>query len=72
MKKPPFLAMDMRPVTWPLLLVASHEVAEQISKSTKLFPWSVNKSPTVADILHLVGPRSLLAKEVCFYPPRQF
>lgn len=61
---PPIFLLDLRPVSWPLLIVGSHDAAERVSKSTKQAPWSTPKSPTVRDILELVGPTSLLCKEV--------
>lgn len=55
--------VDIRPVGWPMLIVNSHELAEHFSKSSKTFPWSVTKSPTMYDLVHLIGPRSILMKE---------
>jgi cytochrome P450 len=55
---------DTRPAQWPLVLITSHHLAEQISKSTKQQPYSTTKSPTVQGGLgHLVGRYSLLSEE---------
>ncbi|KAB5531389.1 cytochrome P450 [Coniochaeta sp. 2T2.1] len=44
--RPPVFFTGFRPILYPLLVVANHEVAEQISSASSLFPWSVTKSPT--------------------------
>ena len=63
--RPEILLVDTRPViSWPLTVVSSHAVAEQITKISKSFPWSVNKSPTVFEFTRLVGHESVLTKEV--------
>lgn len=54
--------MDMRPVSHRIVVVASHEIAEQLSRPSKLFPWSVDKSPTLSNDRQLLGHQSMLAK----------
>lgn len=62
--KPDFLFFDIRPVQHPLLLVCSHEIAEQVSKSSKTQPYSVTKSPTVqGGLRRLIGKYSILSTE---------
>ncbi|KAK0638511.1 cytochrome P450 [Cercophora newfieldiana] len=61
--RPPVFLVDNRPVSWPMILIASHEAAEQITRASKLHPWSVPKSPSVGDIVHVIGSKSLLIKE---------
>lgn len=64
---PSVLLVDTRPVqSWPLLVVSSHAVAEQISRVSKAFPTSLNKSPTIFEFTRLVGHESVLVKEVSF------
>lgn len=58
--KPPVMLFDLRPVTYPMVVVTSHEVAEQVSKPTKAFPWSLPKSPTINTIESLIGQKSIL------------
>lgn len=58
--RPPVFLMDFRPVSHRLLIVASHAVAEQLSRTSKLFPWSVNKSPTIREHGQLLGKQSML------------
>jgi cytochrome P450 len=61
---PEYMFFDTRPAQYPLLLVASHEIAEQIAKSTKQQPYSTTKSPTIqAGFGRLVGRYSLLSEE---------
>lgn len=66
---PDILLVDVRPASYPLTIVSSHAVAEQISKVSKGFPTSVTKSPTIFDFTRLIGHESLLSKEVCRRPP---
>jgi len=47
-----------------MIVIASHEIAEQISRTTKMFPYSVTKSPTMAEIEGLIGKKSLIRAEV--------
>ena len=60
MGNPSLFLLDLRPVSYPMCVVTNHEVAEQISRTSKLFPWSTPKSPTLGDLVHLVGPHSIL------------
>lgn len=64
--RPDVLFVDVRPANsnFPLTVVNSHAVAEQISKVSKGFPASVNKSPTIFEFTRLIGRGSLLSKEV--------
>ena len=57
-----FLA-DTRPTGPPLTVVCSHAVAEQVSKVSKGFPVSVNKSPTTFEFTRLIGYETILLKE---------
>lgn len=58
--RPPLMFVDLRPVNRPMVLVRSHEIAEQISKASKLYTTSAPK----ADLRYLepvIGPKSILA-----------
>jgi cytochrome P450 len=57
---PPVLLFDMRPAFYPILVIFSHTVAEQITKPSKTFKYSVTKSPTMKALLPIVGPTSLI------------
>lgn len=58
---------DLRPVQFRLCVVGSHEVAEQISRSTKSFPYGMKKSPTMDALEPLLGPYSIITQEVSPY-----
>ncbi|GKZ18947.1 hypothetical protein AbraIFM66951_001907 [Aspergillus brasiliensis] len=59
---PPLMLFDLRPVQYRLCVVGSHEVAEQISRSTKSFPYSMQKSPTMGAFEPLLGPHSIVTQ----------
>jgi cytochrome P450 len=55
---------DTRPAQYPLAMITSHHIAEQISKATKEQPYSTTKSPTIQGGLgRLIGRYSLLSEE---------
>ncbi|KAL1793323.1 hypothetical protein ACET3X_008305 [Alternaria dauci] len=60
---PEFMFFDTRPVQYPLVLIASHGMAEQVSKASKTQQYSVTKSPTVQQGFgELVGRYSLISE----------
>ncbi|KAI0024888.1 cytochrome P450 [Xylariomycetidae sp. FL0641] len=61
--RPPVMLVDMRPVSPPMLLIPSHDLAEQVAKPSKLFPLSTPKSPTWTHMIPIVGETSILGKE---------
>ncbi|KAJ3546154.1 hypothetical protein NM208_g2144 [Fusarium decemcellulare] len=61
--RPPVILADMRPVSMPVALITSHDIAEQVAKSSHLYPWGPPKSPTLTDILHLIGSKSILSAQ---------
>jgi hypothetical protein len=67
------MLLDNWPVVSPMVVIASHEVAEQVSKSSKYFPqYSAPKSPSVDQIVSLIGPNSILFKQVTASTARLF
>src|ERR1700761_4435977 len=60
---PPIVIFDMRPFFWPICVIYSHNVAEQIAKPSKTFRYSVFKSPTVKALLPVIGPTSIIRAE---------
>ncbi|KAK8123977.1 cytochrome P450 [Apiospora kogelbergensis] len=60
--KPPLMFVDLRPVNRPMVLVTSHEIAEQISKPSALFPTSVPKA-NLDYLNHVIGTTSILSAE---------
>ncbi|KAK3689685.1 cytochrome P450 [Podospora appendiculata] len=61
--RPPVMFVDLRPLTPPMLLVSTHEVAEQVSKPSKRFPLSPTKSPTLTFMAPIIGMTSIIGKE---------
>ncbi|KAF2003512.1 hypothetical protein P154DRAFT_94828 [Amniculicola lignicola CBS 123094] len=56
--------LDLRPVTYPMTVIASHDIAEQISRATKELPWSVPKSPTMTALYtRLIGKYSMISAD---------
>ncbi|KAL2169224.1 hypothetical protein VTG60DRAFT_6304 [Thermothelomyces hinnuleus] len=53
---PPLMYLDLRPVSYPMVVINSHEIAEQVSRVSKLFPWSTPKSPTMWGLVRVIGP----------------
>lgn len=62
--QPPIMLVDNWPIVPPMVVVASHDVAEQISKSSDKFQYSAPKSSSVDRIVNLIGPNSILFKQV--------
>ncbi|PYH46164.1 cytochrome P450 [Aspergillus saccharolyticus JOP 1030-1] len=60
---PPLFLVDLRPVVGVIGIVCNHEVAEQVSRSTKAFPYSMSKSPTMKPLEPLLGPHSVITAE---------
>ncbi|KAK8032071.1 hypothetical protein PG990_001805 [Apiospora arundinis] len=61
--QPAIMLVDNWPVVPPMVVVASHHVAEQISKPSNTFPYSAPKSWSVDHIKPLIGHRSILLKQ---------
>ncbi|RWA13335.1 hypothetical protein EKO27_g1792 [Xylaria grammica] len=59
--RPPLMIMDLRPFGPAMVVVRSHEVAEQIAKTYKQFPYSLPKMPQAFDhMVHVTGPTSII------------
>ncbi|KAK8137125.1 Cytochrome P450, partial [Apiospora sp. TS-2023a] len=61
--RPPFMLMNNWPLVPPMVVVASHQVAEQISKPTAKFPYSAMKSSSLSHVNDLIGHKSILLKQ---------
>ncbi|KAI3123989.1 hypothetical protein DTO039G3_9161 [Penicillium roqueforti] len=61
--KPALFVVDLRPVSHPICVICDHDVAEQISKSSKLFPYSPPKSHTSRWYSDMMGPLSIVLAE---------
>ncbi|KAI9897401.1 hypothetical protein N3K66_007257 [Trichothecium roseum] len=62
--KPPIFVLDNYPVVPAIVIVCSHEVAEQISRSSSVLPYGARKSSSLNHIVDLIGPNSILLKQV--------
>ncbi|KAF2710389.1 cytochrome P450 [Pleomassaria siparia CBS 279.74] len=61
---PQMIFLDLRPVNYPLMYIASHDIAEQITRSSKSQPVSVQKSPTMQEGMgELIGKHSILSAD---------
>lgn len=60
---PPVLLFDIRPISYPMLVICDHEVAEQITRPSAQWWWSTPKSKTLEDVWHLTGKQSILTSE---------
>jgi len=61
---PPCFFMDFRPVGQAMLIIASHEIAEQMSRATRAFPYGLPKAPETLDLTDLDGFHSILFANV--------
>ncbi|KAL4935582.1 hypothetical protein BDV06DRAFT_234185 [Aspergillus oleicola] len=59
---PPLVLIDYRPICRPVLFIGSHEIAEQISRPTKLFRTSVPKVD-LGYLEPILGRNSILSAE---------
>ncbi|KAM3540106.1 hypothetical protein ARSEF1564_006980 [Beauveria bassiana] len=62
--KPPLMFVDMWPASKPVVLLTSHELAEQMARSSSKFPFSPPKASAMKDLVHLTGQQSILTSEV--------
>lgn len=60
--KPPIVLMDFRPICRPVVFIANHDIAEQISRPSNLFRTSVPKVD-MTYLRHVIGPKSILSAE---------
>ncbi|KAI0434723.1 cytochrome P450 [Xylaria sp. FL1042] len=62
--RPPLMLVDLRPFGPAMVIVRSHEIAEQVSKASKQLPYSLPKIPQVyGHIVHVTGPTSILGAD---------
>ena len=58
------MLLDFRPIQYPILVVTTHDLAEQFSRITKAHPYSATKSPTLqGEFGALTGRHSILSAE---------
>ncbi|KAL3484138.1 cytochrome P450 [Aspergillus germanicus] len=63
LQKSPLFVVDLRPVLYSICVICSHEVADQISRSSKAFPYSLPKGDVLANFEPLIGARSILSAQ---------
>ena len=62
---PPVLLVDWRPIEkFPILFILDNDVAEQVTKPSKVFRNSLPKHPAIQQLAPLVGARSLVTTDV--------
>jgi hypothetical protein len=61
--EPDIFVLDTAPI-FRLLVICSPMIAEQISKASSQYPYSVPKSWTVGDLMPLIGKQSIISSEV--------
>jgi len=61
--KPDIFLLDTAPI-FRVLVICSPMIAEQISKPSSQYPYSMPKSWTVMDIMPLVGKQSIVTSDV--------
>lgn len=62
---PPVLLVDWRPVEkFPILFILDNDVAEQVTRPSKMFRTSMPKHPAIQQLAPLVGARSLVTTDV--------
>lgn len=66
--KPPIFVIDNWPVVPAMVIICDHEVAEQLTRPSSALPYSALKSPSVDRIVDLIGPNSILLKQVSELP----
>ena len=67
----PVFLLDLHPVASVMCVVCSHDVAEQITKASKAFPYSIPKAPSTRAFEDLLGPTSIVIAEVHLMSPPQ-
>lgn len=61
---PPLFLLDLRPIERnPICVIRSHFVAEQITRATKTSPYSAPKSPTMTELMPLIGTHSIISAQ---------
>ncbi|KAK8073003.1 cytochrome P450 [Apiospora saccharicola] len=60
--RPPLMFIDMRPIALPMVVVADHDIADQFTKPTPIFPTSPPKSSRSLDRLqYMLGLTSIFS-----------
>ena len=57
------MIFDIRPFNYVVCFISGHDIAEQVSRPSKTFRYSVPKSPTLGELIPLIGHQSILSAE---------
>ncbi|KAI0483336.1 cytochrome P450 [Xylariaceae sp. FL0804] len=61
--RPALMLIDMRPLNDPVLVVGDHDVADQLTKASQLFPFSPPKSSrSMERLMYMMGPTSIFSQ----------
>lgn len=55
--------LDFRPISLPVLLIASHSISEQLTRKSERFPLSTPKAKTLGKFPSLLSSRKLMTQE---------
>ncbi|ETS73376.1 hypothetical protein PFICI_14981 [Pestalotiopsis fici W106-1] len=62
LNRPPLMFMDLRPINEPMVVVGDYEIADQITKASKIFPTSPPKSAaSLQRLLFVTGATSIFS-----------
>lgn len=61
---PSVMAVDNWPIVPPLVYIRSHDIAEQVTRTSTQFPYSTPKADSIERLSHLLGENSILQMEV--------
>lgn len=62
MDRPPLFFLDFRPISYPVAVICNHNVAEQLTRPSSLFPYGTPRAKTFTMLERLLGPNSIIFK----------
>lgn len=66
---PDVMLLDVRPFNRPLLIIRDAEIAEQVSKQSKTWPYGIPKNKRMNFLGPLIGPQSIILTTVGLHFP---
>lgn len=63
---PSLMVMDNWPINPSMVVICKHDVAEQITRPSTQFPYSVTRSDSASRVSELIGEHSILRKIVSY------
>jgi len=58
------MVIDIWPLNYPMAIIINHDIAEQISRASKNYPYGTPKSPTMKYLNPIIGKHSLVSINV--------